>query len=113
MLDFFLAMEHNAQLDIDLASLRESCAAVRAAARNPTLRANIAAFEGLLSTYGPMEAGALQVVPTARPDLIRLFDEMVEDVAYSQFASNAARYGVREKWRRAMLAQGATRGGQP
>jgi hypothetical protein len=99
--DYLLAQHYRTQVDINLDALRNAVGTVRSYSRSPRSRAVMAALAGLLNAYTPMESGALVTTTAASGDMVRLFNELVEDAGYLQASETAHWLGLPTKAARA------------
>jgi hypothetical protein len=98
---FLVGLEQRAQVDIDLPRFRWALATLRVFCRCPTARAHLAALEGVLACYRPVEAPAVGFRSGARPDQVALFRDLIEDAVYQDLSRSAHLLGVPSRVSRA------------
>lgn len=103
---FLLAMTHRTELDISLGRLKSNVKTLRHACRNPSSRAILSSIEGVLNTYQTLNCKALYVNPHAKPQLVNVFNDLIEDSAYRNAAKQAHTLGIPAKALRALTIMG-------
>jgi len=103
---FLLGVEHNLQIDIDLAGMKASVDLLRRNLRSPEARAVASLLAGILATYEPATLSATVVRPMAPPQLISLFEEFVQDETYRQLSEASHDIGIPRRAKRAIVMVG-------
>jgi hypothetical protein len=99
---FFLAIEENLQVDIDLASLKNSLLQARNIIRSSEGRARISVLQGLIGSYKILQSPCLIAVPTASEQIVEHFQRLTNDAYYIELSKNAMQLGYVEKTKRAI-----------
>ena len=102
-LEYLLGMEYHTQIDIRLHDLWNAVSTIRGHCRSPRSRSVLAALEGLLRVYVPIDCDALVATPAASAEMVRLFGELVEDADYLRASKTAHRLGLPKKVARSLV----------
>ena len=97
-----IGINHEVEIDIDLAHVLQSVRAVRSQSRNPAARGILATLEGILGSYRAEFVPGLRAIPDSRSALVEAFVNLVEDQQYRDLSRNANWLGVPERSKRAI-----------
>lgn len=100
--NFLLGVEYRLQIDIDIANMKSSVDHLRRALRSPESRAVASILAGILCTYQPISLFTAVVRPTAKQQLISLFEEFVQDETYRHLSEESHRIGIPQRVKRAV-----------
>ena len=103
---FLLGIENQLQIDIDLPALQSSVHLLRQELRNPKGRGLVSVLEGLLATYKPVSIPATAIRSTAADQLIKLFEEFVQDETYCHLSEQSNKLGFPQRAKRATTLVG-------
>jgi hypothetical protein len=100
--DFLLGAEYRLQIDVDIGKMQSTVRSLRALARNPLARTNLATLEGVLGTYRPVTITSLALKSAATDNQVERFRTFVEDTRYQAVSRDAGLLGVPEEADRAV-----------
>ena len=86
MYAFFLGLEYQLEIDININSIKQSTKVLRAKARDPESRARLAVLTGVLNCYGPLSVDSIVLKPDSNVKIVELFSEFVQDETYRQMS---------------------------
>ena len=100
--NFFLAIEGNLQVDIDLGEFQRSLLRARTVVRSAEGRARIAVLQGIMESYKVVESPCLVCMPTAAENIVEHFRRLTHDAHYLDLSKNAMHLGYVEKSKRSL-----------
>lgn len=103
---FLLGIENQLQIDIDLPAFQFSVHLLRQELRNPKGRGLVSMLEGLLATYEPVSITTTTIRSTAAEQLIKLFEEFVQDETYCYLSEQSNKLGFPQRAKRAITLVG-------
>jgi hypothetical protein len=93
MYTFFLGLEYQLEIDLNIDSIKQSIEVLRSHARDSVSRARLAVLTGVLNCYGPSKVDSIILKPSSNTRLIELFAEFVQDETYRQISNNFHKLG--------------------
>lgn len=106
MYAFFLGLEYQLEIDLNIHSMKQSIEVLRAQARNPESRAGLAVLAGVLNCYGPTSVDSIVLKPTSNVRLVELFAEFVQDETYRQMSRSFHDLGYPARLKRSLTVIG-------
>jgi len=106
MYTFFLGLEYQLEVDLDIDLLKKSTAVLREHAKDPVSRARLAVLAGVLNCYGPSSVDTIVLKPGSNARLIDLFVEFVQDETYRQMSHNFHKLGYPAHLKRSLTIIG-------
>jgi hypothetical protein len=106
MYTFFLGLEYQLEIDLNIQSMKQSTEVLRAEARDPESRARLAVLAGVLNCYGPSSVDSVVLKPSSAPRLIELFTEFVQDETYRQMSRSFHDLGYPARLKRSLTVIG-------
>lgn len=86
MYSFFLGLEYQLEIDVDINIMAQSTNVLRTKARNPESRARLAVLTSLLNCYGSLSVDSIVLKPDSDVKIVELFSEFVQDETYRQIS---------------------------
>lgn len=103
LIQYLLGLQYRTQVDVRMGELQTAVRTVRGHSRSPKSRSVMAALEGVLNTYTPLECGVLTPSSGTPAEHIRIFKELIEDAVYRSASETAHRLGLPQRARRSAV----------
>lgn len=102
--DFLVGLDHEVQVEFPARAVASFAAQLRGACRDPSNRAKLAAFEGLLSVYEAASVPGLSPRDAREATLVGAFAQLLEEDLYKALSAESYRLGIPSKARQAVSA---------
>jgi hypothetical protein len=106
MYAFFLGLEYQLEIDLDMRFMKQSVETLRARAREPESRARLAVLSGVLNCYETASVDTIVLKPAANTRQIELFAEFVQDEAYKELSRTFHNLGYPDRFKRSVTVIG-------
>ncbi len=94
---YLLALEHEMEIAIDVPAWAELADAIRLQLKSPDARAVLSSISGIARTYSRTSVDAPVIRPSAHPQLVEQFEQLLEDEAYRELSEQNKFFGIPAK----------------
>jgi hypothetical protein len=102
MYAFFLGLEYQLEIDINIKSMKQNTKVLRAKARDPESRKRLAVLTGILNCYSSKSVDSIVLKPDTNVRLVELFSEFVQDETYRQISRSFHELGYPARLKRSL-----------
>ncbi|MGB7061041.1 MAG: hypothetical protein WBF13_01650 [Candidatus Zixiibacteriota bacterium] len=100
--DFMLGLKHGLHVDIDLKFVQGVLEELAGIARSPEGRARVSILQGIFNCYRPRRTTSLTIPKVADRKLLRMFDDLVEDVTFQELSRERYLLGFPTRLKRSL-----------
>jgi len=95
--DFFIGIEEQLLIDIDLVAMRNAVFTLRNNLKSSDSMQSLAMLSGLLGSYEETSIDSITLIPTASGELVELFNRFLEDELYKELSQENHNLGIQNK----------------